>query len=85
MSCGGRNCATVHIGEQSYYQGILAFGDADTLVGAIAVNFPRQREEQQIRRFFLIVAGIALVFSLLASVYFSLMLPHEEHHEGEEH
>lgn len=26
----------------------------------------------------------ALVFSLLASVYFSLMLPHE-HHEGEEH
>jgi PAS domain S-box-containing protein len=65
--------STVHIGEHSYYQGILAFGDADTLVGAIAVNFPRQREQRQIRRFFLIVIGITAVFSgAVAVVAFGL-------------
>ena len=50
----------------SYYQGTLAFGDPDTLIGAITVHFPRSLEEKQKTRFFMAVAGIAFVFSMLA-------------------
>jgi signal transduction histidine kinase len=57
----------IKIQGQSYYQGTLAIGDRNTLVGAITINLPRQLEEQEKKKFFLVVTGITLFFSILVA------------------
>jgi signal transduction histidine kinase len=53
--------------DHSYYQGTLAIGDRDTLVGAMTVYYPRWLEEKQKRNFLLVMAGVTFIFSLLAA------------------
>ncbi len=74
---GGRGVFTplplVHFSDasvqgHSYYQGTLVLGKEEGLAGAIAVFFPRALEEQQKGKFFLVIAGIALIFSGFAAV-----------------
>jgi signal transduction histidine kinase len=50
----------------SYYQGIFSLDNAAGRVGAIAVHYPLVLEAQEKKSFFLVVAGITLVFSFLA-------------------
>ena len=53
--------------DHSYYQGTLVIGTPDQMVGAITTLFPRQLEEKQRKNLFLVIMGVALVFSLLAA------------------
>ncbi len=53
--------------DQSYYQGTLLIGDDDKLVAGITALLPRELEEKQKRNFFIVIVGIALLFSLLAA------------------
>ena len=63
----------ITVRDHSYYQGTLAIGDQDRLVGAITVNFPRSLEEQEKRNFFMVIAGITSFFIILvAGVAFGL-------------
>jgi len=55
----------VTIGGQDFYQGALAFGDAQRPIGAFTVHFPRQLEITQRRKFLYIVLGIMLSLALL--------------------
>jgi len=57
----------IKIRDLSYYQGILIVGNRDALFGAITVLFPRWLEEKQKKNFFLVVAGVTFVFSILAA------------------
>ncbi len=58
--------SNIKIRGHSYYQGTLTIGDKDTLIGAISVHFPRYLEEKQKKNFFMVIVGIAFVFSAFA-------------------
>ncbi|GAK54265.1 methyl-accepting chemotaxis sensory transducer [Candidatus Moduliflexus flocculans] len=55
----------VTIGGQDFYQGVLAFGDAQRQIGVFTAHFPRQLEIEQRRKFLYVVVGIMLSLALL--------------------
>lgn len=55
------------ISRQAYYQGLLVLGDDEAVLGAIAVNYPRQHEVENRRSFILLVIGITIVFGVVST------------------
>jgi methyl-accepting chemotaxis protein len=55
------------ISRQAYYQGLLVLGDDEEVLGAIAVNYPRQHEVESRRSFILLVIGITIVFGAVST------------------
>jgi methyl-accepting chemotaxis protein len=55
------------ISRKAYYQGLLVLGDDEEVLGAIAVNYPRQHEVESRRSFILLVIGITIVFGVVST------------------
>ena len=62
-----RDFSNMSVQGYSYYQGTLAFGDKQNLLGAITVHFPRALEEKQKANFLMVVVVVTLVFGLVVA------------------